>query len=96
MVSRVCRLLLQFPCLQVGIELFYTTPTYTSTSFKQIRSPFYKEAIRAMTRLDALKKVTDVRDEKFFYNPILQTVITKPFISVITVKQTKFSLMVSF
>ena len=64
---------------QVGIELFFTTPTYTRTSLKQIPSPFYKEAIRAMTRLDALKKVSDVRDEKFFYNPIFTNSDHKTF-----------------
>ena len=57
---------------QVGVELFFTTNTYTTTSFKQFHSPFYKEAIRAMTRLSTRKKVTNVRDEKVFYNPIFQ------------------------
>ena len=38
----------------------------------KIHSPFYKDAIKAMTTLDLRKQVLDPREEKLFYNPIFQ------------------------
>ena len=52
-----------------GIELFFTTEKYTRYMLK-ISPGYYKEAIRAISRLDVRKKVRDLDNEKIFYNPI--------------------------
>ena len=54
-----------------GKDLFFTTEHYASKVLK-ISTPFYKEAIKAMTTLDLRKQVLDPRDEKLFYYPIFQ------------------------
>ena len=54
-----------------GKDLFFNTKHYARKVLK-IASPFYTEAIKAMTTLDLRKQVLDPRDEKLFYNPIFQ------------------------
>ena len=54
-----------------GKDLFFTTKHYARKVLK-IASPFYTEAIKAMTTLGLRKQVLDPRDEKLFYNPIFQ------------------------
>ena len=54
-----------------GKDLFFTTTHYARKVLK-IASPFYTEAIKAMTTLGLRKQVLDPRDEKLFYNPIFQ------------------------
>ena len=54
-----------------GKDLFFTTKHYARKVLK-IASPFYTEAIKAMTTLDLRKQVLDPRDEQLFYNPIFQ------------------------
>ena len=54
-----------------GKDLFFTTKHYARKVLK-INSPFYKDAIKAMTTLDLRKQVLDPREEKLFYNPIFQ------------------------
>ena len=54
-----------------GKDLFFTTKHYARKVLK-IHSPFYKDAIKAMTTLDLRKQVLDPREEKLFYNPIFQ------------------------
>ena len=54
-----------------GKVLFFTTKHYAREVLK-IASPFYTEAIKAMTTLGLRKQVFDPRDEKLFYNPIFQ------------------------
>ena len=51
--------------------LFFTTKHYAHKVLK-VNSPFYTEAIKAMTTLDLRKQVLDPRNEKLFYNPIFQ------------------------
>ena len=55
-----------------GIDLFFTKYSYARLNLKSISS-FYREAILLMTRLDTLKKVADINQEKVFYNPIFTT-----------------------
>ena len=52
-----------------GRDLFFTT-THYARRILRIGSPFYKEAIKAITTLETRKQVLDPRDEKLFYNPI--------------------------
>ena len=54
-----------------GKDLFFTTKHY-ARKVRKIASPFYTEAIKAMTTLDLRKQVLDPRDEQLFYNPIFQ------------------------
>ena len=54
-----------------GKDLFFTTKHYARKVLK-IASPFYTEAIKAMTTFGLRKQVLDPRDEKLFYNPIFQ------------------------
>ena len=54
-----------------GKDLFFTTKHYTRTVL-EIASPFYTEAIKAMTTLGLRKQVLNPRDEKLFDNPIFQ------------------------
>ena len=54
-----------------GKDLFFTTKHYARKVLK-IASPFYTEAIKAMTTLDLRKQVLDPRDEQLFYTPIFQ------------------------
>ena len=55
-----------------GIELFFTTHKYAKKNLQNIPA-FYQEAILKMTKLPFRIKVTDIRQEKVFYNPIFQT-----------------------
>ena len=52
-----------------GVELFFTTHHYTKKTLR-IKSPFYLQAIQAMTSLEVKKQVLDPRQEKIFCNPI--------------------------
>ena len=54
-----------------GKDLFFTTKHY-ARKVLNIATPFYIEAIKAMTTLDLRKQVLDPRDEQLFYNPIFQ------------------------
>ena len=54
-----------------GKDLFFTTK-HNARKVLKIPSPFYTEAIKAMTTLGLRKQVLDPRDEKLFYNPIVQ------------------------
>ena len=54
-----------------GKDLYFTTKHYARKVLK-IASPFYTEAIKAMTTLGLRKRVFDQRDQKLFYNPIFQ------------------------
>ena len=54
-----------------GKDLFFTTKHYARKVLK-IVSPFYAEAIKAMTTLDLRKQVLDPGEEQLFYNPIFQ------------------------
>ena len=54
-----------------GKDLFFTTKHYARKVLK-FASPFYTEAIKAMTTLGLRKQVLDPRDEKLFYNTIFQ------------------------
>ena len=54
-----------------GKDLFFTTKHY-ARKVSKIVSPFYAEAIKAMTTLDLRKQVLDPGEEQLFYNPIFQ------------------------
>ena len=54
-----------------GKDIFFTTEHYARKVLK-IASPFYTEAIKAITTLDLRKQVLNLRDENLFYNPIFQ------------------------
>ena len=54
-----------------GIELFFTTQRYASSCITY-SSQYYKNALKAITRLKVRKKVEKVLSEKLFHNPIFK------------------------
>ena len=54
-----------------GLELFFITKQCARRTLR-INTPFYKEAILAITKLNVKKKIEDLNLEKVFYNPTFQ------------------------
>ena len=69
----VTRLLGKQPGHIEGTDLFFTKKHYISKLAK-FKSPFYKDALKAITALKLIKKITDPRSEHIFFNPAIQTV----------------------
>ena len=72
-LALVTRLLGVQPGHLEGVELFFTTQHFTNKLLR-IRTPFYTEAIKAMTSLTVRKQVLDPRLEKIFHNPVFTNV----------------------
>ena len=52
-----------------GLDLFFTSKQYARRVLRTT-SPFYKEALKAMTGLDMRKQILCLRDEKIFHTPV--------------------------
>ncbi len=50
-------------------DIIFTDQDYVKKYLKT-ESLFYKDALTAITRLNVWKKVPEIRDARFFYNPI--------------------------
>ena len=55
-----------------GYELYFTGIQYSKKILNVSHSPFYKEAIQAISKLRVQKRIDDLATEKVFYNPIFK------------------------
>ena len=53
-----------------GTDLLFVNNYYTKKLLNTPHSSFYGEAITAISKLNLNKQITDLREEKIFYNPI--------------------------
>ena len=62
-----------------GEEVIFTDQYFTKNVLKT-NSPLYDEALKAISKLDVWKHITDIKNEPVFYNPVFMTVHDSDFI----------------